>query len=44
VALADHRLLEGDEVAAASKDVEEALYDWYQEGWLVPRAPGTKGK
>lgn len=32
--LANHRVLEGDAVAAASIDVQEALHVWYQDGWL----------
>jgi 50S ribosomal protein L16 3-hydroxylase len=41
-ALADQRMLDGAAIAAASKDVEEALYSWYDEGWLVPRPPGAR--
>jgi 50S ribosomal protein L16 3-hydroxylase len=33
-ALANHRLLSGAEVAAASEDVMEALYAWYTDGWI----------
>jgi 50S ribosomal protein L16 3-hydroxylase len=36
-ALANNRVLEGDEVAAASEDVMEALYAWYTDGWLELR-------
>src|SRR5450830_200698 len=32
--LANHRRLEGAEFAAASDDVLEALYTWYQDGWI----------
>jgi 50S ribosomal protein L16 3-hydroxylase len=33
-ALADQRQLDGAQVAAATEDVREALYTWYQDGWL----------
>lgn len=33
-ALANSRVLEGAQVAAASEDVMEALYAWYTDGWL----------
>lgn len=33
--LADLRKLEGPAVAAASNDVLESFYTWYQDGWLV---------
>lgn len=33
--LADVRKLEGPEIKTASKDVLEAFYTWYQDGWLV---------
>jgi 50S ribosomal protein L16 3-hydroxylase len=32
--LADRRELDGSAVAQASKDVREALYIWYQDGWI----------
>jgi 50S ribosomal protein L16 3-hydroxylase len=32
--LANNRRLEGDEIGAASDDVLEALYTWYQDGWI----------
>jgi 50S ribosomal protein L16 3-hydroxylase len=32
--LADTRRLDGPSAAAASQDVMEALYTWYQDGWL----------
>jgi 50S ribosomal protein L16 3-hydroxylase len=32
--LANQRVLEGTQLAAASDDVLEALYTWYQDGWL----------
>jgi 50S ribosomal protein L16 3-hydroxylase len=32
--LADLRRLDGMRAAAASQDVREALYAWYQDGWL----------
>ncbi|MTV39410.1 cupin domain-containing protein [Duganella radicis] len=32
--LANNRRLEADEFAAASDDVLEALYTWYQDGWV----------
>ena len=35
--LADFRELEGPAIAAASDDVMESFYTWYQDGWLVPR-------
>jgi 50S ribosomal protein L16 3-hydroxylase len=35
VALANQRSLTGPLVAAASEDVEDALYTWYQDGWLL---------
>ena len=41
-ALADRRLLDGVEVGTASKDVEEALHSWYEEGWLVLSEPHKK--
>ncbi len=34
-ALADSRGLNGTQVATASKDVMEALYTWYQDGWVT---------
>lgn len=34
VALADSRQLNGASVAAVSTDVLEALFTWYQDGWL----------
>ncbi len=34
VALANERMLSGPDTAAASDDVQEALYTWYQDGWL----------
>jgi 50S ribosomal protein L16 3-hydroxylase len=34
VNLANHRMLAGDDVGTASKDVIEALYTWYEDGWL----------
>lgn len=42
--LANLRSLAGDEVKAASIDAAEALYTWYQDGWLLlgqnhPAAP-----
>jgi 50S ribosomal protein L16 3-hydroxylase len=36
-ALANQRALDGTQVAAASEDVLEALYTWYQDGWLELR-------
>ncbi|MES2126765.1 MAG: cupin domain-containing protein [Pseudomonadota bacterium] len=33
-ALANARALEGSQVAGASDDVLEALYTWYQDGWI----------
>jgi 50S ribosomal protein L16 3-hydroxylase len=33
-ALADARRLDGELVEGASDDVREALYTWYQDGWL----------
>jgi 50S ribosomal protein L16 3-hydroxylase len=36
IALANERMLSGADTAAASNDVQEALYAWYQEGWLLP--------
>ncbi len=33
-ALANQRMLSGAETAAGSGDVQEALYTWYQDGWL----------
>jgi 50S ribosomal protein L16 3-hydroxylase len=33
-ALANHRALTGQQVAGASEDVAQALYTWYQDGWL----------
>jgi 50S ribosomal protein L16 3-hydroxylase len=35
-ALADKRALNGAIVDTASQDIGEALYNWYQEGWLAP--------
>ncbi|MEO6354076.1 MAG: cupin domain-containing protein [Burkholderiaceae bacterium] len=32
--LANSRVLDGKEIAAASIDVQEALHLWYQDGWL----------
>jgi len=32
--LADSRLLDGASAASASQDVQDALYTWYQDGWL----------
>ena len=32
--LANERRLSGDDVASASDDVLEALYTWYQDGWV----------
>ncbi|HSY27059.1 MAG TPA: winged helix domain-containing protein, partial [Burkholderiaceae bacterium] len=32
--LADSRLLDGASAALASHDVLDALYTWYQDGWL----------
>jgi 50S ribosomal protein L16 3-hydroxylase len=32
--LANHRRLSGEQFAAASDDVLEALYTWYQDGWI----------
>ena len=32
--LADERHLDGASVAGASTDVKEALYTWYEDGWL----------
>ena len=32
--LANNRRLEGEQFAAASDDVLEALYTWYQDGWV----------
>jgi 50S ribosomal protein L16 3-hydroxylase len=37
ISLADSRELEGTAVAAASADVMEAFYNWYQDGWVVLR-------
>lgn len=37
--LANRRQLEGAAVATASGDVQEALYVWYQDGWLLPGPP-----
>nr|WP_217344186.1 cupin domain-containing protein [Noviherbaspirillum sp. L7-7A]MBV0878307.1 cupin domain-containing protein [Noviherbaspirillum sp. L7-7A] len=34
--LANERSLSGEEVAASSDDVQEALYTWYEDGWLLP--------
>jgi 50S ribosomal protein L16 3-hydroxylase len=34
VGLANQRMLAGADVANASKDVIEALYTWYEDGWL----------
>jgi 50S ribosomal protein L16 3-hydroxylase len=36
-ALADKRQLDGSEVETASVDVIEALYAWYQDGWIELR-------
>lgn len=36
VKLADLRRLEGAEVEAVTEDVRDALYTWYQDGWLLP--------
>jgi 50S ribosomal protein L16 3-hydroxylase len=33
-ALADQRRLDGAQVAGATEDVLEALYTWYQDGWI----------
>jgi 50S ribosomal protein L16 3-hydroxylase len=33
-ALADARRLDGAQVAGATEDVLEALYTWYQDGWI----------
>ncbi|HEX8403907.1 MAG TPA: winged helix domain-containing protein, partial [Duganella sp.] len=33
-ALANHRALSGAELAQASEDVMDALYTWYQDGWI----------
>jgi len=33
-ALANERALPGSAVAGASDDVMEALYTWYQDGWI----------
>ncbi|HXA47202.1 MAG TPA: cupin domain-containing protein [Burkholderiaceae bacterium] len=33
--LADTRKLDGDNASQASQDVREALYNWYQDGWLT---------
>lgn len=33
--LANQRALDGAQVGSASPDVEEALYTWYQDGWLI---------
>jgi 50S ribosomal protein L16 3-hydroxylase len=35
LALANERALSGAETASASDDVQEALYTWYQDGWLT---------
>lgn len=35
IALADRRRLEGSEIDGASEDVRDALYTWYQDGWLL---------
>ncbi len=32
--LANERALDGAAIAAASDDVQEALYTWYQDGWV----------
>ncbi len=32
--LADERRIDGVTIASASEDVKEALYTWYQDGWL----------
>jgi len=39
--LADARTLDGALIAKASDDLREALYLWYQDGWLeaLKRAP-----
>ncbi|HYD79361.1 MAG TPA: cupin domain-containing protein [Paucimonas sp.] len=42
--LADQRMLDGATIADASKDIEEALYSWYDEGWLDLRASVNKPK
>jgi len=34
--LANERALSGEEIAASSDDVQEALYTWYEDGWLLP--------
>lgn len=34
VALADRRILEGSEIPQVSQDVMDALYTWYEDGWL----------
>jgi 50S ribosomal protein L16 3-hydroxylase len=34
-ALADQRYLAGPMVADASEDLQEALFTWYQDGWLM---------
>lgn len=34
--LANERSLEGAVIAGASDDVKDALYAWYQDGWLLP--------
>lgn len=36
VALADRRRLDGQEMQDTSEDVRDALYTWYQDGWLAP--------
>ncbi len=35
--LANERSLSGEDVAASSEDVQEALYTWYEDGWVLPR-------
>ena len=35
LALANERMLSGADAAAASDDVQEALYTWYEDGWLI---------
>jgi 50S ribosomal protein L16 3-hydroxylase len=42
--LADERTLDGAALVAASQDIGEALYDWYQEGWLTLLTPHGKAK
>ena len=33
--LANQRELSGDDIAESSDDVQEALYTWYQDGWVL---------